>query len=291
MKKRGQLSIVLIVVVMLAIILGFSYYIYNSGSAKKSAIVSKSSSQAKDSDLVRVYAENCLKAASEDALFNRLGLLGGYIDSKENAEYGERGIPESQAVQYAEFKLPYAPYATPLQTADIEKKMENYVIVEFEKCFNKNKFRDIGIAVKKPEVNYQMEGFDLSRTDVGIKVQLNDEDVSVQLKYPLNVKINDAESKIENFNAAVPIRFKELYESSKQFVDNAMAAQPEAYALSSRCNEYNKNGLTNVYVLDNGARGRVIRFVDFSTYQNNYFKSFVFQFAMKDAKIEGECSG
>jgi len=41
---------------------------------------------------------------------------------------------------------------------------------------------------------------------------------------------------------------------------------------------------------DSGAK-EIIQFVDFSTYEQNYFNSYIFQFAVKNVNATGSCVG
>ena len=76
-------------------------------------------------------------------------------------------------------------------------------------------------------------------------------------------------------------------------MEKVKSLQPDnKYDISTDCNIYDKNGLTNVYLRDsNDKKGRIVQFVDFSTYNNYYFNSYIFQFAVMNVTIEGSCVG
>lgn len=302
MEKRGQITIFLILGLVVIIIIGFSVYITKFGEKKKSAAAAKSL-ESKDAEIVKAYAETCLKMASEDALFSRIGLHGGYISPGGAPEYGEGGVASPSPTTFLGNKVPY--YLEGVDTggavsyniflpdlAAIKKKLENYIAVEFEKCFTAGDFKDIGMNVTKPAIDYQQIGFDFSKTIVNVDVSLNEDDVSVHFTYPLTVKVYGTEAKYESFRVALPIRMKILYDSAAELVENIKNAQPYAYDISQYCGNYDKNGLTNIYLKlnDSGAK-EIIQFVDFSTYEQNYFNSYIFQFAVKNANVTGSCVG
>lgn len=302
MGKRGQITIFLILGLVVIIILGFSFYITKFGEKKKSAAAAKSM-ESKDAEIVKSYAETCLKIVSESALFGRLGLHGGYINPGSDPEYGEEGVINPSPTSFLGNKVPYylervtsggaSAYNTFIpDLAAIKKKLENYIAVEFEKCFGANDFGDIGMNITKPAVDYHEIGFDFSKTSIKVDVGFNEEDVSVHLIYPVIVKADGTEASYDSFQVVLPIRIKALYDSAAELVENIKNAQPNAYDISSYCGIYDKNGLTNIYFKfnDSGAK-EIIQFVDFSTYNQNYFNSYIFQFAVKDVNVTGNCVG
>ena len=81
MKKRGQITIFLILGLILIIVAGFIFYFNKSSARSQSAVSVAQSLDSSDTEIVKTYAESCIKNAAEDALFNRIGVQGGYIDS------------------------------------------------------------------------------------------------------------------------------------------------------------------------------------------------------------------
>lgn len=353
MKKRGQITIFLIIGISIVILFGIFYYAksYNAKSVMENAPKKTSS----DSDIVKTYVESCIKDIAENALFEIISEQGGYIDVAAAPRYGENGIINSPiSPAYASFQGKNVPYYLEAECdkycsdwectcspagcqpptypdcppADrvcakekcrrwgykehmpridvIEKKLANYIVVEFEDCFNAKDFSDIGFKVEKPIVNYRAVNFDFSRTKVDIKVSANKEDISVMLKYPIIITKGDTETKLDSFIVVLPIRLKALHDSSIDLVNSIKAKLTNdpayrntdfltdaPYPLSSiDCASFDKNGFTNVYVKtsDNGKR-EIIQFVDFSTYHQYYVNSYIFQFAVKNIDVRGNCVG
>jgi hypothetical protein len=285
MLKRGQITISLIVGMVIVMLIGFYIYISNFSAKMKSIAAAKIEAS---TDIVKVYAESCIKMVSEDALFNRIGLQGGYINPDGDSTYQENGVPNPPPASYLGKKVPiYVKGISGTSTTSAfipdlgatSRKLAKYIEVEFEKCFRANVFADIGIDV-------------LKTGNINAEVGLNEEDVIIELKYPLSVKIANTETKFESFRVNLPIRLKALYDGSVILVENIMNAQPNEYDIASDCNTYDKNGLTNIYLKNsNDTASKIIQVVDFSTYQKNYLKSYIFQFAVKNVNVNGNCVG
>lgn len=303
MKKRGQITLILAIIIFIIIVIGLFYYINSYSVKKQSAQTAKQNSGGANADIVKAYAENCLKKAGEEALF-RVGGNGGYINPNGDERYVEHGVPTSYPTAlFLGGNLPYyigsstilgaksyKKYAPDL--SEINEKITNYVAVEFEKCFNASAFESVSIDIIKPAADYQAVNFDFSKTDVKLDVSLNENDVSIMLNYPLIVKESGTETKLDTFIVTLPIRLKALHESAALLVEKIKSSQPNEYSIKSDCSVYDKNGLTNVYLKNSdNAANEVVQFVDFSTYKEKYFKSFIFQFAVKDVKVTGYCVG
>ena len=182
----------------------------------------------------------------------------------------------------------YFPDGT-LELDEISQKISNYIEPEFLNCFNGNNFKDAGIMIAAESASPAAE------------TKINEEDITVSVNYHLTVKKGVSESKIDLFSARLPIRLKKLYEGSRQ-----MAADVEAgiqgrdtplddkvdYTIkSSDCiNKYDKNGRTNVLAKPTGTNNILAaQFSDFSTYDENYIRTYTFQFGVKGVNFIGKC--
>ncbi len=197
-KKRGQISIFMIasLIVVLAGVIYFFYQGKYFGS--KPEIVHP------DVEPIKVYVENCLKEISQDGL-ERVGLSGGYIKIPENLEKDPRAylaiFPASG------FKMPYWWHdgIESVPTEDfIKGQLESYIKSELKNCISNFEPFSGRFDIKEPN-------------GAAASVQFNQEDVSVNLKYPLEIAKKDGSSKylIENFNYVAPIRFRKAYELAK----------------------------------------------------------------------------
>ncbi len=320
MEKRGQIALFLIIAVSLILISGLVYY---AGGYKKtgSAEAQITDQKSDESAIVKSFAENCIKKSAEDTLFNRIGLQGGFINLNGDARYGEIDTINSPinppTTSFSDGIVPYyygvnceavcngpnGPDCTAWKCTcqedeyfpdleSIRAKLKHYIEAEFDKCFDQDIFKSVGIEVIKP---------------VGIKanadVSLNAEYVTIKLSYPLIIKQDSTETELESFIAVLPIRIKALYDSSKDFVAQVRSKVSElrgkTFSGSTSCTveyniiphcqnppKYDKNGLTNVYFKN----GEIVQFVDFSTYEKKYLHSYIFQFALKNVNVDGVCA-
>ena len=78
MKKRGQITIFLIIGIMIIVLFGIVYYAksYNTKSTMENAPEKTSG----ESAILKAYAESCIKDIAEKALFEIISEQGGYID-------------------------------------------------------------------------------------------------------------------------------------------------------------------------------------------------------------------
>ena len=274
----------------LLILAGSFVYLSHLSAKKKVAVSTKQVAAPADTGIVNSFAESCLKMVSEEALFRRTGLQGGYIYPSGNTEYREEAVNPPPA-SFSGNKVPYFIQATRVNgfitynkfvpTLDaISKKLANYVAVEFEKCFKSKVFEDIGLDVN-------------STASAKIIADINSEDVSVRLDYPLIIKTHGKESRLDTFAVKLPIRLKALYDSAAELVQEIENSGSDAYTITSNdCKSFDKNGLTNVYVQNSDSgTNKIVQFVDYSTYGKHYTKSYTFQFAVKNINVNGNCVG
>src|SRR3989344_2431791 len=319
MQKRGQITVFIIIGIFIIIVLGIFLYLSSYSTKEAAAASVKETTKISDADIVNMYVESCLKSAGNDELFNRMGLQGAYTNPEGDSQYGEPGAGIPSPVPFQGKKVPYyleascdkycAPQNCPLPPCPfiqwrcrwnyiehipdssseldiIRDKIAKYVEIEFAKCFNADMFKEIGINIELP-----MEG---PKTEVTI----NEEDVSISMNYSLKAKQGDKESNMKTFRIKLPIRLNALYSSALEFTSNVERIEDTEffdevpYNLMPDCPSYDKNGLTNVYTKnsdDNSAK--IVQLVDFSTYNSNYFNSYIFQFALKNVNVIGKCSG
>lgn len=320
MKKRGQITIFLVVAVVILILAGLYFYLGKSGAKTGAA----KAQEAKETDIVKAYVESCIKNVAERSLFERIGEQGGYIDVNANLNYGEDGTAGSPiSPSYILFQGKNVPFyleakcnrivngkcenwtATSYvpELEAISKKLANYIAVEFEKCFDKNVFESRGIKIEKPVVDYKAINFDFSRSNVNVEVNVNEEDVSVKFYYPLTVGKGETKSRLDSFVVVLPVRLNATFEGSQ----NLIADMKES--IESRRNTdyisdapfiivpfdctvggpYVKKTQINLYTKP-AASSRIVEFADYGNYFTGRPNSYLFRFAVKNIAVNGDCS-
>jgi hypothetical protein len=322
MKKRGQVSVFMILGVIILILVGLFFY-FNSAKTISQSEAAKAQSQDKsDSIIVKSYVETCLKRLGDKALFDRMGLQGGFIDPEGNIFYSEPGITGSPIFPSHKFydgeKVPVYLDATcnkycaaqdcsvnpcictefrcswsydkyiPDESIALDilsLKLENYLKKELSNCVKLDIFKDKGTQIIPDENGPQVE------------VGFNDEHTSVVMNFYMELIKDDSKASVESFRVDIPIRFKALYLSAVDLIENIEQITdtpflPEVpYNLSKDCADYDKNKLTNVYVKNSPQLAKIVQFVDYSSYYQNYLDSYFFQIALNNVDISGFCAG
>jgi len=312
MEKRGQIAVFLILGIAIIILTGFVFYTAsNIAKQDVDSAIKETAKTPTEITPIKIYAESCLKDVSERGLW-LIGEHGGYIDPDGNATYGEDGIDPSLYTTYNKKKVPYylndfSYTSSFLGLNDIEKKLAKYIIVEFEKCFDSRAFEDEGFYITGPDINYTDIEFDFNIVEVDSKVSINRDSVAVNIKYPLDIKKKDFNSRIEDFRAELPVRLGRIYNTS--FNNNAPEgllknitdkwSNGEEYKIEDfNCDSHDPLKQINIYSRnndDNIGDTKIIRVVDYFPFYNKYLKAYIFQFAIKredSIEIEdGVCSG
>jgi hypothetical protein len=295
--KKGQITIFFVIGIVILVIFTFILNIqkdqvenFNYGGVTQNN---------EDSKMIKNYVESCLKYVSEEGLW-KLGMQGGYINPEGDSFYGEDGADEfykgrTPSTTYINsISVPYyldsQSYEVSYPSLDeIEKKLERYIIVEFEKCLDLSTFEKQGFEVIAPIIDYHSINFNLRRTKVDSNVIIGLNEVNVILEYPLNFKKEGYEFMISNFKVDIPIRFGELYNAAILLSNNIYNSYVY-YDVEPECYLYDTNDLTNLfYKKSDYDYWDIIQLVDYSTYESKYVQSYIFQFAIKNIGFVGEC--
>ena len=204
-KKRGKLSIlpsnsksqaaIFLVITAIVILSGVLYFFYQRQAVEQEVEIVQP-----ELAPIKLYVDNCIKSVAENGL-ETIGLSGGYIDIPQNIDSN----PEAYLTTFpgAGFKLPYWWHdgleAVPSE-AFISQQLTNHIQTELSSCISN--FEPFS---GKFEVN------ELKNPIVDVK--FNENDVSVALKYQLEIisKEGDFRAVLENFKYTIPIRFKKVY--------------------------------------------------------------------------------
>ena len=213
-KKRGGLSkvfcnsraqaTIFLVISTVILLAGLLYFIYQKQLSEAKAEVVGPELQP-----VKVYVDNCIQQAAEDGL-QRIGLSGGYI----NVPSPIASNPSAYLSDFpsSAFKRPYWWHdgiaAIPTEEF-VKDQLIGHIKRELKSCINdfepfKSRFEITEIA-QEPSVD----------------IRFNENDVSVKLKYPLEISARDGTFKgnMENFLNTIRIRFKKIYEIAKLIME------------------------------------------------------------------------
>jgi len=199
-KSQAAIFIIFALVVMLS---GLLYFFYQRQAADKEV----EAVQPEFAPL-KLYVENCIKNAAEDGL-QKIGLYGGYAGLPNEISSDPRSyLP---AFPGPDFKIPYwwhdGTDAVPTEDF-IRQQLVSYINPAFRQCINS--FEPFSRALEINELK-----------DAEFGIQFNENDVSINVKYPLEVISKDGKLKqlIQTFGYTVSIRFKKIYALAKLIMD------------------------------------------------------------------------
>ena len=147
MKKRGQVTVFIVLGIIILLFTGIYFYATKVNAKIKTQSAVAGSLPDSDSRIVTRYAESCIKMTADDALFNKIGLQGGYIyiisASTPSATYLGNNVP-----YYLDCSVnPCTENIPPLPT--IGESLASYIIAKFDDCF-KDGWRQFGPLRFKP---------------------------------------------------------------------------------------------------------------------------------------------
>ena len=201
-KKRGQISIFLVVAVII-ILLGVAYF---SSQKVGNNLRFKERINPKF-EPVKAFVDECLKKTADEGL-EKIGLTGGYIN------YPVRlANPRSfySHLTGSGFKYPYWWFDGngAIPTLEFMKmQMEDYVKSNAMACIDDFKEFDEGYTVT-PEGSLDVQVF------------INEEDVEVFADYPVKamLKSGNLYEDISQYSYKTPVRLKRAYELSKRIME------------------------------------------------------------------------
>jgi len=119
---------------------------------------------------------------------------------------------------------------------------------------------------------------------------LNDEGTIIVLKYPLIFENNNQRIETFDFSAGIPLRLSVVYNVADKLLKNNLA---EKYEVNKHCASFaSKDKLVNIYVRTNlYDYNYVVQIVDEKPLLTKKEMPFKFQFATRNAKLEGDCVG
>lgn len=192
-KSQAAIFVLISLTVVLA---GMIYFFYQRQAVEKEVEIVQP-----EIVPVKLFIENCIKSAAEDGL-ETIGWSGGYISVPDSIT----NSPQAYLAAFPGkgFKMPYWWYdgigAVPSEDF-IKYQLKTHIESQIKNCIDN--FSSFAGRFEISELK-----------DATADVEFNDDDVSVRLKYPLEVvaKEGDFKALIENFNYVLPIRFKRVYE-------------------------------------------------------------------------------
>lgn len=201
MCKKSQATIFMVVAIVILLIGTFFFYLQRAGLTKLEL-------RSPEIAPVKNFVETCIIDVTKQGL-NILGMNGGYITFPDSVESNPRSYLQLGPI--SEIKNPYWWYegieSIPPESFLI-KQLEDYVTSELKTCI-----QDFTAFGNRFDVR--------ERGDLNVEITLNENDVTVEIDYPIDLinRINSTTIKLENFKETVPVRLKKVYETAKDIIE------------------------------------------------------------------------
>lgn len=256
-KKRGQISLFIFISILFVIILTLVLSIKPNAPLIN---INKEIEGSTSLSLIQQQVEGCLRETAEDAIFDKIGLQGGYIDPQM------AGIEFEQMTTY---QLPiYKSVDDVPPITDIEERASNEIFSNIDYCLDFSMIEKTGLTVVRP-----------LQKQIIVKTSFNDEDTTIFLRYPIEIKEGDSSREITDFAVTLPIRFKKVYNIANCFFKEISADQTSVEDKKLSCIfDFNDDLYIRVYYPAN----KYIRVMDYSTFYNYNSRTMIFQFGRKE---------
>lgn len=278
LKKKGDITIFLILGVILAFILLF-FAVTNS---RKTDTLKQDLQMDQQADQIKFYVTECLTDIGQDVIFNKIGLQGGYIDPDFNNKYGSyESVPWLKS---GYVKIPYwytdGEDISPTLT-EIETKLSRYIAVEAQKCLDFNDLT-IGGKISYPTPNYQDNKFDFNKEKSSVNVSINANDVSILYNMPIKITNNENVVTIEKFSTVLQIPLKSNLELANNILQEMKLMNAD---LNQICIDSGRSSKLDVIYHND-----MLIIHDFTTYVGSkYRRTFTLQFGIKGLSAHGRC--
>src|SRR3989338_11490090 len=247
---------------------------------------------------IKSYVSNCLQNTAEAALRD-VAKHGWYL----SGEGFELSYPSSSSSAET---LNTFNYLTDTDYADkfdedfgnnlrkVQNKLSTMIEDSIEGCLDFRSFESSNIIITKkgnPRVTILVDGS---------LPGWSDESVVVKLDFPLSIKRDGFEGRLETFQTTLPVSVVGMLRAALGIVEGIKANQdaiaanptvPVAYDISVHCSPFAADDV-NIEFLSNqvpNPRDGVIRISDYSTRDTFLKKTFQYEFGVRDVYISNEC--
>lgn len=198
-KKKGQLTIFIILGIV--ILIAFSFLFYAKSSYVRSLMGRETAQIGAFDAPVRSFVESCIK---------QVAVEGAYYVASQGGHYTLPPNPLNVVTQGQEFMIGYGyrnQQDVMISKTIMQKEYEDYIEGNLNLCIaDFASFPDYRIEASTPEVS----------------IDLGEDKAVVSINYPLIIRRGDDETKISKFqDVVVPVRMGKLYDIVKTLIDYA----------------------------------------------------------------------
>ncbi|MFH1510730.1 MAG: hypothetical protein ABIF10_03485 [Candidatus Woesearchaeota archaeon] len=230
MRKKGQVTVFIILAIVMIISAALFIYVRYSGGISEEEKIPRIKEVPVEFQPINGFIENCLTQVATDAL-EKIGQRGGYIDPVSHGIATNYHAPtEADAVSFgtgSDLIIPYWYYLKSENTCSgtcllkhgrpnlyrsqgepsIEGQIDRYVAEKFGSCLaNRDELADQG---------YTVSSTGLARVETNVFAR----DVGIYIEHPVVVTRGDRTHTLQNFFVRIPVRLKEIYSQATQLTN------------------------------------------------------------------------
>lgn len=256
--------------------------------------------------VIKDYVTACLAKVTEESV-RKTALRGGFLNPLGNTKYNEIGdeLPSEIHYFFGSESLPYLYFEKTSRLRPIniiKQKLANYVMVEMQNCLNFEQWEKQGYMISRPIIDritsdgesgvpVAYSSTNESFNAVNARIELTDDATVVFLQYPLVFEQRKlmTRQEVNEFTTQIPLRLKLVYSIAEKLLKSPIS---DVYEINKHCNDYSSSDrMVNVYVRKSDYDyDYVVQIVDAKPALSKILP-LKFQFATRNAKIEGECVG
>ncbi len=268
-KKKGQISLFMVIGVIILIMFILIFYLVSSiTESRVEREVRRTTSSVLTSNTMQYYVSDCLKDILKEGLIT-LGKQGGYFyENQSGYEFKNRELPrigyEDANISYlifpkggfynvwwpcsssSKFKPSYCRFSTEAFDSDtrygVGFSKRTLPRLATEKFSIKSQLEtyiatEVQQCVNLSELESHFPGYNLTSGKIDMDIIFGVFSVNVELSYPIKMRFQDYEPILEfyRFKAEVPIRFAKIYDLVDTFLDKEtffLNSIPEDEAIS-----------------------------------------------------------
>ena len=299
--KRGQITVFIILGILLLIGVGFT--IYMQGRAEKLPLETAPRFDRMDPNTLQKYVEECLAETTTSGIYI-IAAQGGYVAPKSSELHGDAG--DGLPVHYYadDGVVPFVLYendSTLRLMPEVTQALERYVAAELPNCLDFSEANEWGYSVVQPQINWTAINFDFNKAvvnysaeKVNVHADLRPEgDVLIQINWPLLFSGENSFS-LSKFQVTLPLRIALLHKITARLIDQIGRADVVnlVYKVDEHCTEYAPyDKSVNVYVNGNRFVEEALITVVDGKPTTIGLAPLRFNFAVRNAKVEGVCLG
>ncbi|MBI1969073.1 hypothetical protein HYS48_00125 [Candidatus Woesearchaeota archaeon] len=205
LKKKGQLGVFLIIGIILLIVFLLYQYFAKQGSFLKAG--EEGLTVPGELQPIHAYVTNCIQEVAVPGMY-LLGIQGGVIFPKGNMLVTENHIV-AYGHSYGENVL--------LKRGQMEQEMDRYMEVSLNHCLENF-------------TAFQGQGKRISVGSIAADTTIAEEEVTIEVQYPITVEEEGARNTLEHFRVSIPIRLGHILDVAKAIIQKEQV-EPESIAM------------------------------------------------------------